>query len=215
MKFMKNITLLILFPLILLTVSCQNSNTDLNQYVNPFIGTGGHGHTYPGASAPFGMVQLSPDTRLDSWDGCSGYHYSDSIVYGFTHTHLSGTGVLDYGDILLMPTSGKSYFDNGKENDKKGYATVFSHKDEIASPGFYAVTLPEEQIKVKLTASERCGFHHYTFEKDEPHFVILDLQHRDKVLSSSLQLLNDSTIIGYRNSEAWATNQHLYFYMVF
>ena len=97
-----------LLPFILLIfVSCQKEQKYLTDYVNPFIGTGGHGHTYPGASAPFGMVQLSPDSRLDGWDGCGGYHYSDSIIYGFSHTHLSGTGVSDYGDILLMPTTGE------------------------------------------------------------------------------------------------------------
>src|SRR6195952_3871048 len=102
-------------------------------YVNPFIGTGGHGHTYPGATLPHGMVQLSPDTRLDGWDGCGGYHYSDNYIYGFTHTHLSGTGVSDYGDILLMPMNGKPSPDN------KIYGSLFSHKHENASAGFYSV----------------------------------------------------------------------------
>ena len=91
----------------LLIFSCSNKKTELIDYVNPFIGTGGHGHTYPGVSLPFGMVQLSPDTRLEGWDGCGGYHFSDSIIYGFSHTHLSGTGISDYGDVLLMPTTGK------------------------------------------------------------------------------------------------------------
>src|SRR3954469_13648762 len=101
-------------------------------FVNPFIGTGGHGHTYPGAVLPFGMVQLSPDTRVDgSWDGCSGYHYSDSIIYGFSHTHLSGTGVSDWGDILIMPMVGAASLEN------KNYCSIFSHKNEKASPGYY------------------------------------------------------------------------------
>ena len=103
-----------IFPLVLLIIiSCQKEKKLLIDYVNPFIGTGGHGHTYPGVSTPFGMVQLSPDTRLEGWDGCGGYHYSDSIIYGFSHTHLSGTGVSDYGDILLMPTIGEMYLTNG------------------------------------------------------------------------------------------------------
>ena len=104
----------------------------LASYVDPFIGTGGHGHTYPGATLPFGMIQLSPDTRLDGWDGCSGYHYSDEYIYGFSHTHLSGTGVSDYGDILLMPTN-ELVFHNGADG-KKGYRSRFSHEEEVASP---------------------------------------------------------------------------------
>src|SRR5213595_3812709 len=101
---------------------------NFSQYVNPIIGTGGHGHTYPGAVVPHGMVQLSPDTRLEGWDGCSGYHYSDNRIYGFTHTHLSGTGCSDYGDILLMPTI------NEPSPDNKVYGSTFSHKSEIATP---------------------------------------------------------------------------------
>jgi putative alpha-1,2-mannosidase len=123
----------ILFLLFPLTVAAQQKFT---RYVDPFIGTGGHGHTFPGATMPFGMVQLSPDTRLTGWDGCSGYHYSDHIIYGFSHTHLSGTGISDYGDILLMPTAGQVYF-NAFRGDQtgdtdRGYASRFSHQNETA-----------------------------------------------------------------------------------
>ncbi len=121
----------------------------LISYVNPFIGTGGHGHTYPGATSPFGMMQLSPDTRLDGWDGCSGYHYSDSEIFGFSHTHLSGTGVSDYGDILLMPTN-KVVFNNGADG-KEGYKSKFSHDNEVAEPGYYKVHLDDTNIDVELT----------------------------------------------------------------
>ena len=108
----------------------------LTRHVDPFIGTGGHGHTFPGAIVPFGMVQLSPDTRLTGWDGCSGYHDSDSIIYGFSHTHLSGTGISDYGDILFMPTAGEIYVNALDGNQTaKGYASHFSHRNESASPG--------------------------------------------------------------------------------
>ena len=126
-------------------------------YVNPFIGTGGHGHTFPGATMPFGMMQLSPDTRLDGWDGCSGYHYSDSEIYGFSHTHLSGTGVSDYGDILLMPTN-KIIFNNGADG-KEGYKSKFSHNKEIAEPGFYKVHLDDTNIDVptRVRLSARFG----------------------------------------------------------
>lgn len=185
-------------------------------FVNPFIGTGGHGHTYPGASAPFGMIQLSPDTRLDGWDGCSGYHFSDSIIYGFSHTHLSGTGVSDYGDLLIMPFSGQDQWDNGSvEGYKTSYASTFSHFNEGASPGYYHVHLKKHNINAELTTTERCGFHKYTFKPGATKKIIIDLEHRDKLLDSDLMFINDSTIIGKRISEAWATNQHFYFTIKF
>ena len=124
----KKAFLVLLFPTLLF------SQQNFQQHVNPFIGTGGHGHTFPGATVPYGMVQLSPDTRIDgSWDGCGGYHYDDSTIYGFSHTHLNGTGVSDFGDIMLMPTMGEPSFDN------KVYSSTFSHKNEKAAAGFYAV----------------------------------------------------------------------------
>src|SRR5690349_15607874 len=124
---------------------------DLTRFVNVFLGTGGHGHTFPGATVPFGMVQLSPDTRIDgSWDGCSGYHHSDTVIYGFSHTHLSGTGCSDWGDIMLMPTAEQSA-------DKKKYASKFSHKNEKASTGYYSVKLADDDIDVELAATTRAG----------------------------------------------------------
>jgi predicted alpha-1,2-mannosidase len=177
-----------------------------SQYVNPFIGTGGHGHTFPGATVPFGMVQLSPDTRIDgSWDGCSGYHYSDSFVYGFSHTHLSGTGVSDYGDILFLPSS------NPIPWDAEQYKSKFSHADEEAQANYYTVNLPENGVKVRLTTAVRTGFHEYTFEGKSGN-VLIDLQHRDKLLSHKLELVDKRTIRGYRISSAWAKEQHCYFY---
>ena len=142
----------------------------LTSYVNPFIGTGGHGHTYPGATLPFGMIQLSPDTRLDGWDGCSGYHYSDDYIYGFSHTHLSGTGVSDYGDLLLSPTNSLN-FNNGADG-KAGYGSKFSHENEIATPGFYQVKLDDAKVTVSLTVSERAGMHRYDFEPGVKQFII-------------------------------------------
>ena len=136
----------------LLSISClphaitgQSSHGGILDFVNPFIGTGGHGHTYPGASAPFGMVQLSPDTRLTGWDGCSGYHYSDSEIYGFSHTHLSGTGVSDYGDILLMPVNNGAAIADGTL-EYEDYKSPFSHKEEQATAGFYEVYLEKPQV---------------------------------------------------------------------
>lgn len=197
-----------LIPLLIITYSfCFSQTTRYCNQVNPFIGTGGAGHTFPGAVVPFGMVQLSPDTRIDgSWEGCSGYHYSDSIIYGFSHTHLSGTGVSDYGDILMMPTLSDKFL------NPKDYATKFSHIDEKASPGFYQVKL-NNSIQVKLTATERVGIHEYTFPKAKKGHIILDLLHRDKTLKSTLKIIDSVTIMGTRVSEGWASEQYVYFYM--
>lgn len=182
-------------------------------FVNPFIGTGGHGHTYPGASAPFGMIQLSPDTRHDGWDGCSGYHYSDSIIYGFSHTHLSGTGVPDYCDLLIVPQSGKPKIDPGYTSEK-GFGSKFSHENEEASPGYYKVHLDDNDIDVELTVSQRAGFHHYTFnEETGKKFILIDLDHRDRLIASDIKTIDKQTIEGYRISEAWATNQQFYFHL--
>jgi predicted alpha-1,2-mannosidase len=184
------------------------AQTDYTQYVNPFIGTGGHGHTFPGATVPFGMVQLSPDTRDDgSWDGCSGYHYSDSLMFGFSHTHLSGTGCSDYGDILLMPV-----LDSVDLNKK--YSAQFSHKNETASPGFYSVKL-DNGILAELSSTPRVGIHRYIFPPNAKPGLIIDLIHRDKVLNASLKFVNDRVIEGYRISDAWAKEQHVYFRIEF
>jgi predicted alpha-1,2-mannosidase len=199
----------ILFSFFLLSNNFVFSQSNFTQYVNPFIGTGGHGHTYPGAVVPHGMVQLSPDTRLEGWDGCGGYHYSDSFIYGFTHTHLSGTGCTDYGDILLMPGNGSPSPNN------KMYGSLFSHNSESASPGYYSVKLLDDNIDVELTTTERVGFHHYTFSNPENNFVILDLKHRDEVLESSLKIEDEFTVSGLRRSKAWADNQYVYFVIKF
>lgn len=193
----------LIFLFIFQQVHTQNS--DFTQFVNPFIGTGGHGHTFPGATVPFGMVQLSPDTRIDgSWDGCSGYHYSDNVIYGFSHTHLSGTGVSDYGDILLMPTMGTP------ELDAKNYSSNFQHYNENASAGYYEVQLDKHNINVALTSSKRVGFHQYTFNNDGQANIILDLNHRDKLLDGEVKIIDSKTILVKRRSEAWATNQFIF-----
>lgn len=183
------------------------------QYVDPFIGTGGHGHTYPGASAPFGMMQLSPDTRHTGWDGCSGYHYSDSIIYGFSHTHLSGTGVSDYGDLLVVPQVGKPHTEPGYLN-KNGYGASFSHDREWATPGEYKVELDGGKIRAHLVAMPRSGFHKYTFKDSLGRkFILLDLDHRDRVLKAGFTIHDKKTISGFRVSEAWATEQYFFFHM--
>jgi predicted alpha-1,2-mannosidase len=185
---------------------------DLVDYVNPFIGTGGHGHTFPGPALPFGMVQLSPDTRLTGWDGCSGYHYSDAVVYGFSHTHLSGTGVSDYGDILFMPVTGRPRLENGyPDHVDEGYGSRFVKSSERAGAGYYAVHLDDYGVDVELTATQRTGLHRYGFPEGKAAHVIVDLEHRDHLLASDLRVIGDDTIEGFRRSSAWARNQVVFF----
>ena len=205
-------------PFILLIISllsCAKKIDKLTDYVDPFIGTGGHGHTYPGATLPFGMVQLSPDTRINDWDGCSGYHYSDSTILGFSHTHLSGTGVGDYGDIRFMPTVGKLKTNPGNSSRTiDGYRSAFSKNNEFASPGFYKVHLDDYNINVELTVTERTGFHRYIFPKSDSAHIIIDLTESvvsEKNLDLEFTIENDSTISGKRQSSGWAANQHIYF----
>ncbi len=189
---------------------------DLADHINPFIGTGGHGHTFPGPTLPFGMVQLSPDTRLTGWDGCSGYHYSDDVVYGFSHTHLSGTGVSDYGDILLMPVTGEPRLANGYPDDpNNGYASRFAKSEEKASAGYYRTLLSDYGIEVELTATARTGLHRYVFPPGQPGHVIIDLEHRDELLGADLRVIDERTVEGYRQSSAWAKDQLVHFRAVF
>ncbi|MFN3967527.1 GH92 family glycosyl hydrolase [Flavobacterium sp.] len=193
------------FSNLLLLISFSIFGQNLHQHVNPMIGTGGHGHTYPGATVPFGMVQLSPDTRIDgSWDGCSGYHYDDTTIYGFSHTHLNGTGCTDYGDIMLMPTMGNPML------SPKDYSSTFSHANEKATAGFYSVKLDKHNIDVALTSSTRVGFHQYTFNSSGQANIILDLNHRDKLLQGEVRIINSKTIEILRRSEAWAKDQYVF-----
>jgi predicted alpha-1,2-mannosidase len=188
-------------------------------YVNPMVGTGGHGHTFPGAVWPFGMVQLSPDTRIDdSWDGCGGYYYEDSFIYGFSHTHLSGTGVSDYGDVLMMPTGGPS--SRLPSFNPYAYRSRYSHSTEVADAGYYSVYLPVYEIKVELTATERMGVHRYTYygsmnQNKYTARILIDLNHRDKLISHGIEQLDERRIGGWRQSKAWANNQWVYFTMEF
>jgi putative alpha-1,2-mannosidase len=200
---------LTLLALLYITSATAQKKKDYTPLVDPFIGTGGHGHTYPGAVVPFGMVQLSPDTRLDGWDGCSGYHYTDTVVYGFSHTHLSGTGVADYCDILFMPTTGEPKLANSD------YRSIFKRKNEIATPGYYKTHLEKYNIDAELTATTRVGVHQYTFPSTSKANIIIDLKHRDEVLDSWIEVVNDHEIRGFRRSKSWAQNQSVYFYAKF
>ncbi len=200
------------------TNSLAQNNNKLTDYVDPFIGTGGHGHTYPGVSLPFGMVQLSPDTDTQGWDWCSGYHYSDSTIMGFSHIHLSGTGIGDYGEILFMPGTGDVKLNPGpKDAPDAGYRSRFSHDNEIARPGYYSVFLEDYSINAELTATKRTGFHKYTFPECEQSFILIDLVHgiQDKTVEASLEVLDNKTIRGSRRSRGWAADHTVYFYASF
>ena len=166
-----------------LSVSCSKNTksvalaNDNTIFVNPFIGTGGHGHTFPGAVIPNGMVQLSPDTRTAGWDACGRYHYTDNSIRGFSHTHLSGTGIGDLGDFLFMPFTGEAKINPGTpENPDSGYRSRFSHENETSIPGYYTVDLLDYKIKAELTASARVGSHRYSFSNEEDRGLIIDLE---------------------------------------
>ncbi|MCB0765123.1 MAG: GH92 family glycosyl hydrolase, partial [Flavobacteriales bacterium] len=201
------------------------------QLVDPFIGTGGHGHTFPGACVPNGMVQLSPDTRPDGymdWDGCSGYHYADSVIHGFSHTHLSGTGVADLCDVLVMPMAGSG----GMAFDPRLTASRFDHTTESANAGYYKVDLlpsPNStadlgsidavppimgngpKITAELTATARVGVHRYTFPKDRTARIVLDMRHRDKLLEWRIDQVSNTEVVGERRSSSWAHDQRLFY----
>jgi predicted alpha-1,2-mannosidase len=197
---------LCLLSFLLIFISKISDAQKLTSFVDPFLGTGGHGHVYPGATIPFGMVQLSPDNGEEGWDWCSGYHYSSNTIAGFSHTHLSGTGIGDWCDISILPMTDTSTI----RKDKSKFP--FSHKNESAKPGYYQVQL-DNKIKCELTANKRTGFHRYSYPTNIG-WLLLDMGFQinwDKTTSGSLKILNDSTIIGYRFSTGWAKGQKVYF----
>lgn len=197
----------------------QDLPKEYTDSVNVFIGTGGHGHTFPGATLPHGMVQLSPDTRLLGWDACSGYYYDDTSIMGFTHTHLSGTGIGDYGDILFMPVVGEKPLIAGTaENPDEGYRSRFSHEQESARPGYYQVLLQDDSINVELTATLRAGLHRYTYPKASDARLIVDMEptiHGHQHPVTQIRVVNDSTIAGMKYTVGWAKRHYVYFYAVF
>lgn len=188
-------------------------------YVNPFIGTGGHGHTHPGAMLPHGMIQPGPDTRIDGWDSCSGYYYEDSTINGFAHTRLSGTGCADFGDFLLMPTVGEQKVGYlGKESQQRPFASAFSHENEHAEPGYYSVFLDTYGVKAELTATGRAAMHRYTFPESKESGFILDMDYNIQQQTNQameVEAVNDTVLRGYKRSAYWAWQQDLYFYAVF
>ncbi|MBX2843803.1 MAG: glycoside hydrolase family 92 protein, partial [Flammeovirgaceae bacterium] len=224
-KAMSNLRLLILVVFSIYYSSCNSPEKvvevssympdKLISHVDPFIGTAYHGHTFPGATVPFGMIQLSPDNGTNGWDWCSGYHYSDSIIVGFSHTHLSGTGIGDLADILFMPTRNEvdltKRIDSREDYDFKGF---YSHEKEYASPGYYSVEFDDSDIKVELTATSKVGLHRYSFPEEKGNNVVLDLGFAinwDTPLETYINVENDSVITGYRRSKGWAKDQRVYF----
>ncbi len=211
----------------------STSKTDYTKYVNPMIGTSKMGHVYPGATAPFGMVQLSPQTNFEvmfnenggynaeTYEYCAGYQYRDTKIIGFSHTNLSGTGHSDLGDFLVMPTTGNLVLNPLKtENNKKGFYSTFSHDKEEASPGYYKVDLDSYNIKAELTASDRVGFHQYTFPKSDDAHIILDMvynvyHHDNKNVWTFIRVENDTLVTGYRQTKGWAKTRKVFFAMQF
>ncbi|MDR2914046.1 MAG: GH92 family glycosyl hydrolase [Tannerella sp.] len=228
MNAIQKIGLYAALPLIIL--SCHNTGNNisgetvpelknLTQYVDPYIGTGDHGHVFMGANVPFGLVQLGPTNISQGWDWCSGYHISDSTIMGFSHMHLSGTGIGDLGDISFMPVIGEVKLERGKPEDKEsGMYSLFDRSTERARAGYYAVTLNRHGIDVELTATKRVGFHKYTFPESSDARIIIDLVHGigwDAVTDGDVVQENDTVISGYRYSKGWANDQRIYFTAVF
>ena len=218
---------------IFFSASAQSQKTEnLVQYVQPIIGTERMGHTFPGATFPFGMVQLSPDTdtipyetnghyNSDVYKYCAGYQYDDKTIVGFSHTHFSGTGHSDLGDFLIMPTVGKLQLNPGTaDNPESGFRSRYSHKTEVAEADYYKVRLEDYNILAELTTTARVGFHQYTFPKTDSAHIILDLMsgiynYPDKNVWTFIRVVNDSLITGYRQTSGWARTRTLYFAMQF
>src|SRR5690349_15919507 len=216
---MRNKFFSILFFSSLLISNKSFCQQDLTKYVDPYIGTGFHGHVFMGANVPFGAVQLGPTNISNGWDWCSGYHYSDSVIVGFSHTHLSGTGIGDLGDISVMPAIGEINPVKGRLSDlNAGYSSLYSHDEETARPGYYSVRLKRYDILAELTATERVGVHQYTFPASDKAQLIFDLGEGigwDRPVETFIIRINDTTISGYRRSSGWAKDQTIFFAAVF
>jgi predicted alpha-1,2-mannosidase len=216
---MKNQYLIVLFAILI--VSCKEqpesvkTETTINSYVDPFIGTGGHGHTYPGATVPFGMLQVSPVNGISAWDWCSGYHYSDDTAIGFSHLSLSGTGIGDLADIIFMPINkAVDLTISPISRDSLAYKSTYSHNNETATPGYYQVFLEDHNVNVELTTTDRTAYHKYTFKEGDEQSVVIDLGFAinwDKAVATSLKVEDRYTISGYRHSTGWAHNQKVFF----
>lgn len=212
---MKRNFFIISFSIFILAGNLLAQKVDVARYVDPYIGTGDHGHVFLGAHVPFGAVQVGPTNYSKGWDWCSGYHYSDSILIGFSQLHLSGTGIGDLGDVLIMPYTGKLKATPGTvQNPLSGFATLYTHKDEVVKPGYYAVNLRDYAVKAEMTASERVGFHKYTFPRSADSHIAVDLIQGiagDHATKAYIKKIDAYTYIGYRLSSGWAKDQRVYF----
>lgn len=218
----KIVNSVIMLMTLALTASCGKKQNDYAAYVDPFVGTGGHGHVYPGAVVPYPMIQPSPDTRVFGWDACAGYHYSDTTINGFSQTHLSGTGCSDYGDILIMPVIGTpAVIDRtDEESQQMPYASPFSHENETAEPGYYSVMLDTYGIKAEITATQRTAIYRFTFPQTDSATLIVDLDYnldvfgiqRNDILALSAP--SDTVIQGSKQTKGWAWEQAINFYAV-
>jgi len=223
-NFITKTSFLILTLFLVTFVSCQSNlsdnkskTTDLTQFVDPFIGSGGHGHVFVGANVPFGGVQVGPSNFYKGWDWSSSYHYTDSIVKGFTHLNLSGTGMTDLSDFIVMPATGKlKMWAGNQSHPDDAYASFYSKETEAVKPGYYSVVLDDYNIKVELTASERVGMHRYTFPKSKKSRVIIDLSegNSDITVDTYIKQINETTFEGYRFSKGWAADQREYFTLI-
>lgn len=216
---MKKIQLL-LASLCMLTIATNglaqkdySKSEGLLRYVDPFIGSGYHGHVFVGTSVPFGMVQLGPSNIHKGWDWCSAYHHSDSILIGFSHTHLSGTGCTDLGDILIMPLNEIRTPRGNQDNISDGYATKYSHANEVARPEYYSLLLDRYNIKAELTATDRVGFHRYTYPQGKPASILIDLREGNgsNAYDSYIRQVDDYTVEGYRYVRGWSPSRKVYF----
>ena len=217
---------------LLLSPTLSLAQQNLLKYVKPIIGTQKMGHTFPGATVPFGSVQLSPDTDTISYElngkyngdvykYCAGYKYEDKTIVGFSHTHFSGTGHSDLGDFLIMPTQGQLQMNPGTaENPKSGFRSSFSHANEVSEAGYYKVKLEDDNITAEMTATNRVGIHQYTFPKSDQSHIILDLMsgiynYDDKTVWTYVRVVNDTLVTGYRQTNGWARTRTVYFAMSF
>ena len=188
----------------------------LLRYVDPYIGSGYHGHVFVGTSVPYGMVQLGPNNIHKGWDWCSGYHYSDSILIGFSHTHLSGTGCTDLGDILIMPLNEIRTPRGNQDDIRDSYASRYSHDNEIARPEYYSLLLDRYDIKAELTATDRVGFHRYTYPDGKPASILIDLREGNgsNAYDSYIRKIDDYTVEGYRYVRGWSPSRKVYFVLM-
>ncbi len=219
---MKPFKTIFFLTIILFAFSCQQQDketqeTDYTQFVDPYIGSDYHGHVFVGASVPFGAVQLGPNNETQGWDWCSGYHYSDSILIGFAHTHLSGTGIGDLGDIVFMPVS-DAYNPETDKDSAYNWKSTYSHDREGVEPGYYYVNVERYNIDAELTSTERVGFHKYSYNSGENSFVIVDLKYGtgwDMLTDGLIEQVDSRSIKGHRFSRGWANNQQVFFYTEF